>query len=133
MISRGYRWLDENIEHDETDQIRAEALAKKWSELKTAEENERFARQSDIEDGYDCYEVAPCEECERCLEGDTGQCVDIKNWEKQQTMRSMEFDLEVEIIETKLELIGARIARAYEHWNEDERLMEYLENRSEEC
>ena len=35
--------------------------------------------------------------------------------------------LEVEIVEEKLARLGARMARPYEHWNEDERLMEYME------
>jgi hypothetical protein len=32
-------------------------------------------------------------------------------------------------IEEMLGELGARMMRPYEHWNEDERMMEYLENR----
>jgi hypothetical protein len=33
------------------------------------------------------------------------------------------------LIEKQLQALGARLARPYEHWNEMEREMEYLENR----
>jgi hypothetical protein len=36
---------------------------------------------------------------------------------------------EKEAIEQLLYQLGARMARPYEHWNEEEKLMEYLENR----
>jgi hypothetical protein len=35
--------------------------------------------------------------------------------------------LEIELLEDKLHAMGARMMRPYEHWNEEERLMEYLE------
>lgn len=31
------------------------------------------------------------------------------------------------VIETMLAAVGARLARPYEHWNEEERMMQYLE------
>lgn len=34
----------------------------------------------------------------------------------------------VDIIETMLEKYGARMMRPYEHWNEDERYMQYMES-----
>lgn len=37
--------------------------------------------------------------------------------------------LRMEVIEQLLGDCGARIARPYEHWNEDEKYMEYMENR----
>lgn len=39
--------------------------------------------------------------------------------------------LEMELIEEQLHSLGARLMRPYEHWNEDERYMEYMENRYE--
>lgn len=35
----------------------------------------------------------------------------------------------IEVIEELLSELGARMMRPYEHWNEDERMMEYMENR----
>lgn len=35
----------------------------------------------------------------------------------------------IEVIEELLSDLGARMMRPYEHWNEDERYMEYMENR----
>jgi len=37
--------------------------------------------------------------------------------------------LRLEVIEELLSDLGARMMRPYEHWNEDERYMEYMENR----
>jgi hypothetical protein len=37
--------------------------------------------------------------------------------------------LRMEVIEQLLGDCGARMARPYEHWNEDEKYMEYMENR----
>lgn len=38
--------------------------------------------------------------------------------------------LRMEVIEQLLADMGARMARPYEHWNEEEKYMEYMENRS---
>src|ERR1044071_8530821 len=108
MISRSYRWIDEDTEHTDADCARAAALARKWSELMTAEENRSFARQSDIEEGrYDYPEFDTDEE--------------EQEWLQSERTRQAERDLEIELIEDKLAAIGARIMRPYEHWNEDER------------
>lgn len=37
--------------------------------------------------------------------------------------------MRMEVIEELLARLGARMMRPYEHWNEDERYMEYMENR----
>ena len=59
------------------------------------------------EDGYD---MGPIREVEKC-----------------QREKEAERQLEIEIVEEKLERMGARMMRPYEHWNEDERYMEYQE------
>lgn len=38
--------------------------------------------------------------------------------------------IEQSLIETQMAALGARLMRPYERWNEDERYMEYMENRS---
>lgn len=50
-----------------------------------------------------------------------------RSGERHRAQRDADRNLEIELIEDKLAAIGARMMRPYEHWNEDERLMEYLE------
>ncbi len=125
-MARGYAWLSDEVEHSDQDCARAETLAKRWSQLHDAEEQRRFRRTSDYEDGGD-YGPEPCEECERCVAGDDGQCEQIKAWEQHALEQQAERDLEIELVEDKLQMLGARMMRPYEHWNEDERYMEYAE------
>jgi hypothetical protein len=114
MISRNYAWINEEIEHSDSDCARAVALAKKWSQLMTVEENRHFTRMADQEDG-------------RCYDFDTDE--ELKEWQSWQAEIQAERDLEIELVEDKLAAIGARMMRPYEHWNEDERYMEYMESR----
>jgi hypothetical protein len=112
MINRSYTWTNENVEHSEEDGIRAAALAQKWSYLKTQEEEEGFRRQAAIEDGDEPY-------------FDTEE--EMKEWESRRKAARAERDLEIELVEDKLERLGARLMRPYEHWNEDEQAMAWAE------
>ena len=123
---RGYAWLDESIERSEQDEARAKALAAKWSQLHNEDEYRRFARQADYEDGRD-YGPEPCEECGACIAGDEENCEFIKACEQARLDLEAERSLEIELVEDKLNAMGARMMRPYEHWNEDERYMEYQE------
>jgi hypothetical protein len=131
MISRNYTWIDQRIEHDELEAARAASLARKWSELKTRQEERQFKRQADIED-YGFTGPEPCEECERCIAGEFDQCVGIVDFEKKRSAIHDDENMEIEIVERMLDEMGARMMRPYEHWNEDELMMEYMENRYEE-
>jgi hypothetical protein len=148
MISRGYAWLDENVEHSDADCARAAALAKKWSALMSEDEDRRFRMQADVESGYDYDPFEDCE-CNYCLhsnhdcneDGQDGSCTlcaivpehdyceERRAAEVARQEKQAERDLEIELIEDKLAAIGARMMRPYEHWNEDERYMEYMETR----
>jgi|ERR1700741_585030 len=150
MVSRSYAWIDETIEHSEEDRIRAVTLAKKWSELKSLEEERYFNRQSDMENGYDYDRYEDCE-CEFCLKNnhvcnkddsnglcalcasttELTECESERKDRERRDEKRVEQELEIELIEDKLERIGARMMRPYEHWNEDERYVEYMENRSD--
>lgn len=131
MISRNYVWIDERIEHNDLERQRASGLAQRWSALMTKREERQFKRQSDIEDfGYQGPE--PCEECERCIAGEFDQCVQIVEFEKKRNDLHVDEETEIEIVERMLDEMGARMMRPYEHWNEDELMMEYMENRYEE-
>lgn len=44
-------------------------------------------------------------------------------------LQQNEKHLRIEVIEGLLSDLGARMMRPYEHWNEEERYMEYMENR----
>ena len=123
MVNRDYTWINEDIEHSEGDCVRAAVLAKKWSQLESEEESRRFRRMSDDEN----YGLYPCEECEACLVGDEGQCEYILNARRLELEKQAERELEIELVEDKLDKLVARMMRPYEHWNEDERYMEYME------
>jgi hypothetical protein len=100
-----------------TDELQAECdeLARRWSALSTEIENEGFDRQAREEDGYDC---GPDDDDEPGLAAriDAGRKV------RDELRRK-----ELESIEEMLSDRGARMARPYEHWNEEERFMEYSE------
>jgi hypothetical protein len=68
--------------------------------------------------GIDC----PAANCE-----DGRDLTPIIEYEKRERARTADRALELELIEDKLAALGARMMRPYEHWNEDERLVEYLE------
>lgn len=141
---RGFAWLDESVEHTDRDCARAQALADKWSELHNAEENRLFQLQF-MEEGGRSYDPSEDCECEYCIkanhdcdgEGDDcticsmkielTECESVKSFNEDREARRAERELEVELVEDKLQRIGARIMRPYEHWNEEERLIEYAE------
>ena len=121
---RGFTWIDEEIEHSDREIARATALAAKWSELHRADEQRGFAAQARREDeemgGYyrDPYEDL-----------DDAEAGEARAEDRQAELNlEAERELEIEMIEEKLEAIGARMMRPYEHWNEDERYVEYAES-----
>lgn len=122
---RGFTWDDDSAEHSEYDYARAKALAKRWSELHHQEEQRGFRRMADYEDGGRDLDV--CEDCAACLAGDYCQCERVLEIAKREREKQADRDLEIELVEDKLAQIGARMMRPYEHWNEDERYMEYME------
>lgn len=123
---RGFTWIDDNVDHSESDEVRAEALAKRWSQLHHEEEQRSFRRQADYEDGHSGPEA--CENCLSCLNGGSYEdCEYIKEMLKKQAAIEADRNLEIELVEDKLAAIGARMMRPYEHWNEDERYMEWSE------
>lgn len=60
-----------------------------------------------------------------CVDGwDHGPIREAEHLERE---RRAERDLEIEIVEEKLARVGARMMRPYEHWNEDENYVQYME------
>ena len=115
-MSRGWIWIDEEVEHEEHLVPRLNALAAEWSAITNEEESRRFRIQADIEDGND-YDFDEEESYTRA------------DWEREQREHFETVQARLEVIETLLERYGARMMRPYEHWNEDERYMEYQETR----
>ena len=137
MINRSYTWSDDSIEHSQEDCDMATVLAKRWSAIKTKQENRAFERQAMREDGEDPDYAGEGEECEAC-EGAGTDCpnphcengYDMEIINKQKAYRRQEIveeDLDLSMIEERLEKIGARIMRPYEHWNEEETFMAHAE------
>jgi hypothetical protein len=154
---RGYVWLDESVERSDREEARAHALATRWSQLHNEAEERMFAAMADAEEGrgYD-LEPDPCDVCggtgylgaihptygcgncgcpdelvrikctsPNCEDGyDVGP---IREAKERRAAREEERRLEVEIVEEMLERLGARMARPYEHWNEDEQLVQWME------
>ena len=129
MISRSYAWINDAVEHDEHDKARATALARRWSQMKNEEERRMYDRMARIEDGREDREEG-CgdeDECTFCSDGDYYNCPQEVAYRARRAAAQAERDLEIELIEDKLAALGARMMRPYEHWNEDERYMEYME------
>lgn len=127
-VSRGWTWINEDApdESEEAeakrdaaiDRISAECddLARRWSAIQTEIENEGFARRSGYDDDRDDYD--PCEDLDPA---------ELAKIESRKKIADELRQHEVESIERMLAERGARIMRPYEHWNEDERWMEYSE------
>ena len=77
---------------------------------------------------HDCNEDGAEGGCSHCaIVTDLTECESVRDHNRQMAEREAERDLEIELCEDKLEAIGARMMRPYEHWNEDERFMEWSE------
>ncbi len=157
MNTRGWTLTNEDQELDAYTEGRLNHLSRRWSELHNEAEKRMFARQSDIDEGRDCDlpECDRCSGsgylgidifvnrrlpyCSECGDRPAGVslfgivCPDCNgdgidhSYERREVARQAERDAEIEIVEAMLAQLGARMMRPYEHWNEDERLMEYLE------
>jgi hypothetical protein len=113
-ISRSWTLIDESTEISDSDESYLNELMAEWSHIQTEIEHEGFARQAAYEDG-DGPDFDTDEEYEE--------------YKQTQRNRSQRKQAKLDIIEGLLASHGARVMRPYEHWNEDERYMEYQENR----
>ena len=82
---------------------------------------------------FSCGEFKPGAElfgitCPHC-KGEGYDVVAVREWGERARRKRLAEDLRLEIVERMLAHHGARIMRPYEHWNEEERLVEYLETR----
>jgi hypothetical protein len=101
------RWDDEN--YWEVVRVTLDGLATRWSKIKHAEERRYFLRSTDYDEPEFEDEIE-----QRAFE----------------LARKTELELEekeMKLIEGAMNELGARLMRPYEHWNEDEAYMEYME------
>jgi len=155
---RTWTWLDNhNDEKDdaetasEHDELLLEVVAEqcnklmaRWNQLEQMYEL-RKRREYESGESLDCGEYeceiaeerAQCEADERGLEGrDAREYVDrrrdeiLDEFDKQRAQEIEKLLLEQQTIERMLDGLGARLKRPYEHWNEEERYMEFMENRT---
>ena len=105
------RWDDE----DYYDKVKPalDALAQQWSHIHDTEERKYFERQSDFENGFQDYDFE--DEAEQIF------------YTAKKSLERELIDAQMELIDNKLYELGARMMRPYEHWNEDERYMAYME------
>lgn len=87
-------------------------LARRWTDLNALAERRRWARESDDEMGY-----GP--------EFDDEEGADAFN--KYEQVQARIHAAQVRCIEAQMAELGARIMRPYEHWNEDEQYVQWME------
>lgn len=93
------------------EEAEVEQLRRKWNDLTNRQEELYFREEQLREEGgpdFDSEEEAAEYEAHKVV------------------ARRLE-DAQIQAIEERLSELEARMARPYEHWNEDERLTEYLE------
>jgi hypothetical protein len=118
MNTRGWKWINEDSpEPDNINVIQPliVELVNQWSALYSAAEQRGWARQAAFENPGECDEP------------DFDSDEEAEEFHKSQCEYLQRQDIKLELIETQLAHLGARMMRPYEHHNEDERLMEYME------
>ena len=119
-MSRGWTPIEDDKRWDDDgyyDKVRSRCdfIASEWSRIHDTAEKAYFQRQSDYEFGFNDYEFEDEEEEAQF------------KWARQ-LHDNME-NAKIEVLEKELNELGARMMRPYEHWNEDEKYMQYMENR----
>jgi hypothetical protein len=144
-MSRGYVFTKELNEEDPTDKIKIgmiEKLVAEWNELHTKIEQNSFIRDMD-RDSEDDYHYGAAQDAaydaiEKALEENEdlseeqkraiGDAAEKAYYEKVRKKENEDHE-KLSVIEGLLSQLGARMMRPYEHWNEEEKLVEYLETR----
>jgi hypothetical protein len=124
-----FTWLNDEIVHSAEDTARATAIARKITFLEGEREQRSFQLEynRETELPYDPYEDCECAACIAAKEFGCDGCLERLGDLAQADAREAERDLDLELLRDKLERIGARMMRAYEHWNEDESYMRMME------
>ncbi len=136
---------DENDEETLKSQIRREMvqkLASEWNETQQKIEERSFRCEEDIDAEADylsemCADAMDTAECEAERANPSITKEELREIrDKASDAFYAEVDKKkrvdhqrLEVIEELLGELGARMMRPYEHWNEDEKYMEYMETR----
>lgn len=148
---RGFVFEDDVQEYDENDELTlkskirqemVEKLAGEWNMInrKIEERSWRSRDERMDEDDYHSDRAADNADdaIDRALKDNPNlteeemEEIRVKAEEeyyKELDKKENEIYLRRDVIEDLLRDLGARMMRPYEHWNEDERYMEYMENR----
>lgn len=134
----GWHWLEDaafdaafsnfiDEEAREKEMERREPLIKKiaerLAEIRREDEQEGFRRQARYEDGDDYYDhYDPTEDME-----DAEREAYLAKEAIDKKVKAAQEQAEIDALEEELAALGARMARPYEHWNEEEALMAYQE------
>jgi hypothetical protein len=143
MSSRGWTWISEPEEEDlkvEVTRERIESLMSDWNRCQESLERISFRSQEEHEDMCDSLEEEADEaaydarvraeaagKTEEEIE-EIAEAARVKVLDRVHD-RARKIHAKQQLIEEILETLGARVMRPYEHWNEDEHYMEYMENR----
>ena len=146
MPTRGWTMMTEHEESDIKARVRAEMIGKlaaEWNEIHARVERHSFRSDEDIEAEEDYLSERLDEEIDGALEAAEKQkgapltkeerlevndrvANEIKAAMNSKTDEDM---VRLDAVEELLGDLGARMMRPYEHWGEQERYVEYMENR----
>lgn len=116
-MARNWTWINDEAPEDfERLEPTLNALAIEWSEAHDQLERDQWRRQDRYEEGYD-YEFETEEEA--------------REFEAQERQHATNLRMRMQVVEELLARHGARMMRPYEHWNEDEAYVQYMENRAD--
>lgn len=141
---RSWTMIDESaeVEFSSVKQGVIDSLVAKWNELDRKIEERSWADEDRMSDFADYQGDRAVEEREQAIYDALEQCVIWSQEHLNQIGQKAEDAFwaeererlnaphrEKEEIEAMLSEFGVRMMRPYEHWNEDEQYMQYMENR----
>lgn len=148
---RGFVFDDDVLEYGDDDELdlkskirqeMVEKLAAEWNQINRKIEERSWRSRDERDDEADYYADRACDEGDNAVYDALKENPNLseeeqneirKNAEehyyKELDKKNNEIYLRRDVIEDLLRDLGARMMRPYEHWNEDERYYEYMENR----
>ena len=132
-MKRTWTWIDERMAELSTSAVEAQcnALMQQWNELEA--ERGVYSRSEYCDDSWEVLREAAAEvAAERGFAEGSREYEDFIDSYVDEELNAFDeranAPLERQrVIEIMLAAVGARLARPYEHWNEEERMVQYLE------
>lgn len=132
-MKRTWTWIDERMAELSTSAVEAQcnALMTQWNELEA--ERGCYSRSEYCDDSWEMLRETAAEIASE--QGLVPGSRDYDNFVDNYVEEELNaFDERAQaplerqrVIEVMLAAVGARLARPYEHWNEEERMVQYLE------